>query len=122
VTEQRETLTNEAGEATGEKVVQIEKLVTKVAVTHPDGRIDVLSSASEVGDFITRYSKQLCDALLARNVPHNTRFNLLRVNGPPRARLGLTCPPYPVAPSAVCSICKPTLPSRRPTSCAGASR
>jgi hypothetical protein len=69
VTEQRETVANDEGEATGEKVTQIEKLVTQVAVTHPDGRIEVLSTASEVGDFITQYSKQLCDALLARNVP-----------------------------------------------------
>ena len=67
--QQRETVVNEDGEATGEKVTQTEKLVTKVAVTHPDGRIEVLSSAGEVGDFITRYSQQLCDALLARNVP-----------------------------------------------------
>ena len=55
-TEQREMLVNDDGEATGEKVTQIEKLVTKVAVTHADGCIEVLSSASEVGDFITRYS------------------------------------------------------------------
>ncbi len=67
--QQRETVINDDGEATGEKVTQIERLVTNIAVTQPDGRIDVLSSASEVGDFITRYSKQLCDALLARNVP-----------------------------------------------------
>ncbi len=69
VVESRETLTDDEGEPTGEKVTMTEKLVTKVAVTHPDGRIEVLSTAQEVGDFITRYAERLCDALLARNVP-----------------------------------------------------
>ena len=46
-----------------------ERLETRIAIVHRDGRVELLTDRKTVGDFISKHADRIADALLVRNRP-----------------------------------------------------
>lgn len=60
---------NERGYYSSTSVQSKEKHVTVLSIVHDDGKAESLREAAEVGKFITQYSGEIADAILAKNKP-----------------------------------------------------
>lgn len=60
---------NDDPHAETQKVVETEKLVTRISLTKHTGDIRLISSATEVSEMMMQYGQEIAKSLLARNVP-----------------------------------------------------
>jgi len=60
---------NERGYYTSTSVDRKEKHLTELSIVHDDGKTESLREAAEVGKFITQYSSEIADTILAKNKP-----------------------------------------------------
>ena len=61
--------TNDKGQYSHTTVNEREKHVATITIAHTDGKLEMLQSSSDVGDFITKYADPIADAILERNQP-----------------------------------------------------
>jgi len=94
VTTSVEVMTNDKGEPTGNKVTEIEKLVSEIVSLSPDGKLVTMSDAGQVGKFVTDNAGALTDALLRRNTPLYS-FDPLPEEWDVTRAIGLKYPPLP---------------------------
>ncbi len=60
---------NEKGQYSHTNVNEREKHIAAITLAHTDGKLEMLQSSSEVGDFVTQFADPIADAILKRNQP-----------------------------------------------------
>ncbi len=60
---------SEKGQYTHTTVSEREKHIATLTIASTDGKLEMLQSPGEVGDFVTRYADPIADAILQRNTP-----------------------------------------------------